>query len=122
MRAIPTSRLRCRSRLLSRTSSPNRAIREREAGLARTIVEGVDPPLLAQWRAAVTQSHQSGTTVQSWLGEAPAKHSSRQIEEVLERIEWLTALGVDRHLTDLPDLIVRRYARRLTARAPAVAA
>src|ERR1700722_4369046 len=99
-----------------------KAIREHEAGLARTIVEGVDPPLLAQWRAAVTRPHQSGTTVQSWLGEAPAKHSSRQIEQVLERIELLTALGVDRHLTHLPDAIVRRYARRLAARAPAVAA
>jgi len=65
----------------------------------------------------VTQPHESGTTVQSWLREAPAKHSSRQIEEVLERIELLTALGVDRHLTDLPDSIVRRYARRLAARA-----
>jgi hypothetical protein len=43
-----------------------KAIREHEAGLARTIVEGVDPPLLAQWRAAVTQPHESGTTVQSW--------------------------------------------------------
>jgi len=31
--------------------------------------------------------------VQSWLREAPAKHSSRQIEEVLERIELLTALA-----------------------------
>jgi hypothetical protein len=99
-----------------------KAIREHEACLARTIVEGVDPALLAQWRAAVTQPHESGTKVQSWLGEAPAKHSSRQIEEVLERIEWLTALGVDRHLTDLPDAIVRRYARRLAARAPAIAA
>jgi hypothetical protein len=99
-----------------------KAIREHEAGLARTIVEGVAPPLLARWRAAVTQPHQSGTAVQSWLGEAPAKHSSRQIEEVLERIELLTALGVDRHLTDLPDAIARRYARRLAARAPAVAA
>jgi len=37
-----------------------KAIREREAGLARSIVEGVDPPLLAQWRATVTQPHESG--------------------------------------------------------------
>jgi hypothetical protein len=70
----------------------------------------------------VTQPHESGATAQSWLWAAPAKHSSRQIEEVLERIEWLTALGVDRHFTDLPDAIVRRYARRLAARAPAAAA
>jgi len=70
----------------------------------------------------VTQPHESGATAQTWLWAAPAKHSSRQIEEVLERIEFLAALGVDRHLTDLPDAIVRRYARRLAARAPAVAA
>lgn len=44
-----------------------KAIRQHEAGLARTIVEAVDPLLLAQWRATVTQPHESGTTVQSWL-------------------------------------------------------
>jgi hypothetical protein len=99
-----------------------RAIRQHEAGLARTIVEAVDPLLLARWRATVTRPHERGTTVQSWLWAAPAKHSSRQIEEVIERIELLTALGVDRHLTDFPDAILRRYARRLAARAPAVAA
>jgi hypothetical protein len=54
-----------------------KAIREHEAGLARTIVEGVDSPLLAQWRAAVTQPHESGATVQSWLWEAPAVRSGR---------------------------------------------
>jgi len=92
-------------------------------GLARSIVEGVDPPLLAQWRAAVTQPHESGTTVQSWLREAPAKHSSRQIEEVLERIELLTAMGRGSAAeTDLPDSIVRRYAPPAGSTRPAVAA
>jgi hypothetical protein len=82
-----------------------KAIREHEADLARTIVEGVDPPLLAQWRAVVTHPHESGTTVQSWLGEAPAKHSSRQIEEVIERIELLTAPQRSRRA------LLNRYAR-----------
>ena len=99
-----------------------KAIRQHEAALARTIVEAVDPLLRAQWQATLTQPHESGATMQSWLWAAPAKHSSRQIEEVIERIEQLTGLGVDRHLTDLPDAIVRRYARRLAGRAPAVAA
>ena len=97
-----------------------KVMREHEAGLA--IVEGIDGLLLAQWRAAVTKPHESGATAQTWLWAAPAKHSSQQIEEVLERIEFLTALGVDRYLTDLPDAIVRRYALRLAGRAPAVAA
>lgn len=51
--------------------------------------------------------------MQSWLWAAPAKHSSRQIEEVLERAE--------RHLTQLPDAVMRRYTRGLAARALDVA-
>lgn len=97
-------------------------IRQHEAALARTIVEAVDPLPRAQSQATLTQPHESGATMQSWLWAVPGKHSSRQIEEVLERIEQHTALGVDQHLTDLPDAIVRRYARRLAGRARAVAA
>jgi hypothetical protein len=41
---------------------------------------------------------------------------------VLERIEFLTALRVEQHLGGLPEAILRRYARRLASRAPAVAA
>jgi hypothetical protein len=33
----------------------------------------------------------------------------------------LSKIGVDRHLADLPDVIVRGYACRLAARAPALA-
>ncbi|EQD43067.1 Transposase, Tn3, partial [mine drainage metagenome] len=71
-----------------------KAIRTHERQLARTIVETVDPPLLARWRSTITEPRESGTTVQSWLWAAPAKHSSRQIEEVLERVELLRQLGV----------------------------
>jgi hypothetical protein len=41
-------------------------------------------------RASLTQPRERGATVQSWLWAAPATHSSRQIEEVFERIELLT--------------------------------
>ena len=99
-----------------------KAIRAHEVQLARGIVETVNPPLLARWRSTITEPRESGTTVQSWLWAAPAKHSSRQIEEVLERVELLRQLGVERHLRELSDAIVRRYARRLAARAAAVAA
>ena len=99
-----------------------KAIRSHEAALARSIHDSLDPLLLAQWRATITQPHDSGATLQSWLWAAPAKHSTRQIEEVLERIEVLYRLGVDRHLIDVPDVILRRYARRLASRPPAVGA
>jgi len=99
-----------------------KAIRQYEAALARSIVKAVDPELRSRWLATLTQPHDNGATMQSWLWAAPAKHSTRQIEEVLERIQVLSTLGVDRHLAQLPDAIVRRYARRLGARAPAIAA
>lgn len=53
---------------------------------------------------------------------APARHSTRQISEVLERIAFLTDLGIDRHLGDLNDVLVRRYARRMAGRPPSVSA
>jgi len=78
--------------------------------------------LLAQWKTTITQPRESGATVQSWLWAPPAKHSTRQIDQVLERIELLMSLKVDQHLGELPEAIVLRYARRLASRAPAVAA
>ncbi|MEJ8860056.1 Tn3 family transposase, partial [Variovorax robiniae] len=42
--------------------------------------------------------------------------------EVLERIAFLTDLGIDRHLGDLNDVLVRRYARRMAGRPPSVSA
>ncbi|MDS9446973.1 Tn3-like element IS1071 family transposase, partial [Pseudomonas aeruginosa] len=52
----------------------------------------------------------------------PAKHSTRQISEVLERIDLLYTLDVHKHLADIPDLILRRYARRLVSRPPSAGA
>ena len=98
-----------------------KAIRQHEATLVSEIVEAIDPDLLAQWKRTTTQPREDGATVQSWLWAAPAKHSTRQIDRVLERIELLTSLKVDQHLAELPEAIVRRYARRLASRAPAVA-
>ena len=99
-----------------------KAIRKHEATLIHEIVEAIDPVLLSQWKAAITQPRENGSTVQSWLWTPPAKHSTRQIDQVLERIELLASLKVDQHLAELPEAIVRRYARRLASRAPAVAA
>jgi hypothetical protein len=87
-----------------------------------TRCEAIDADLPAQWKSTFTQPREDGVAVQSWLWAAPAKHSTRQIDRVLERIELLTSLKVDRHLAELPDAIVCRYARRLASRAPSVAA
>lgn len=63
-----------------------------------------------------------GQTQQSWLWSPPAKHSSKQIDEVFERIELLYTLDVHKHLANLSTPIVRRYARRLAARPPSAGA
>jgi hypothetical protein len=52
----------------------------------------------------------------------PAKHSTRQIEELLERIATLYELGIHRHFADVPDDLLRRYARRLANRPPSIGA
>jgi hypothetical protein len=65
---------------------------------------------------------ESGVTLQSWLWAPPAKHSTRQIEEPLERIGTLYELGIHRHFADVPDDLLRRYARRLANRPPSIGA
>jgi hypothetical protein len=61
---------------------------------------------------------EASLTTQSWLWAPPAKHSTRQIEELLERIDTLYQLGVQDHLGYATDALLRRYARRLASRPP----
>jgi TnpA family transposase len=98
------------------------ARRQHEAQLARCIERSVEPNLLMQWQAALTQPHDSGSSLQSWLWAPPAKHSSRQIEEMIDRVERLYGLRVQEHLADFPDDLLRRYARRLASRPPSAGA
>jgi hypothetical protein len=60
--------------------------------------------------------------LQTWLWAPPAKHSSRQIEEMVERIECLYALRVHERMGDFPDDLLRRHARRLAGRPPSAGA
>src|ERR1017187_6541403 len=98
------------------------ATRQYEAALAKSIHAGMDSDLLERWRQALVTPREAGLSEQSWLWAAPAKHSPRQIEELLERIETLYKLGVHRHLVDVPDDLLRRYARRLANRPPSIGA
>jgi hypothetical protein len=59
--------------------------------------------VLERWRATLTQPHESGSSVQSWFWSPPAKHSTRQIDEMIERIETLYDLRVHKCLKDFPD-------------------
>jgi len=95
---------------------------ELEQATAVAIRASVAASTLKRWSAALDSPRPDGQHVQNWLWSAPAKHSSRQITEVLERIAFLTDLGLDRQLAELNDVLVRRYARRMAARAPSISA
>ncbi len=98
------------------------ATREHETALLNNIQTLIEAPLLERWRRALVSALDSGETLQQWLWAAPAKHSSRQIEELLERIEKLYELDVHGRLRELPDVLLRRYARKLANRPPSIGA
>lgn len=94
------------------------AIRQHEAALAKRIHAVVERDRIEQWQKALLRLRDAGASNQSWLWAAPAKHSPRQIDELLERIEKLYELDIQKYFTDVPDDLLRRYARRLAARFP----
>jgi len=75
------------------------ALAQLEAETGATIRAVVQPGTLDRWRRAIAEPRADGQTQQSWLWAAPAKHSTRQISEVLERIELLYGLEVYQHLS-----------------------
>ena len=93
-----------------------------ESDTGASIAATVPSSLLDKWRRILAEFRPDGQTQQSWLWEAPAKHSTVQIAQVFERIDLLYRLSVHKHLGDLSDLIVRRYARQLANRPPSAGA
>ena len=98
------------------------ARRQQEAQLAQQIDQAVEPSLMMRWRTALTAPHGAGSNLQTWLWAPPAKHSSHQIEEMIERIESLYELRVHERMGDFPDDLLRRHARRLAGRPPSAGA
>ena len=94
------------------------ALRQYEVTLAKTVRTDIGEALLERWQQSIVKPRESSLTTQSWLWAPPAKHSTRQIEELLERIEALYQLDVQNHLRKIPDALLRRYARRLASRPP----
>jgi hypothetical protein len=99
-----------------------KARRQYEVALVKSIHAVIDDEGLERWGKALVTPRESGVTLQSWLWAPPAKHSTRQIEELLERIATLYELGIHRHFADVPDDLLRRYSRRLANRPPSIGA
>src|SRR6266403_3528826 len=78
-----------------------KARQQYEVALAKSIHTAIDDERLAHWGKALVTPRESGLTLQSWLWAPPAKHSTRQIEELLERIGTLYELGIHRHFADV---------------------
>ena len=78
------------------------ALTQLEAETGAALAASVDPATFDRWRTSVAKLRPDGPTQQSWLWSAPAKHSTRQIIEVLERIDLLYALDLNKHLADIP--------------------
>jgi Sulfatase len=86
-----------------------KARQQYEVALAKSIHAAIDDERLERWGKALVTPCESGVTVQSWLWAPPAKHSTRQIEELLKRIGTLYELGIHRHFAEVPDDLLRRY-------------
>lgn len=98
------------------------ALQQFETELSREVRAVIAEPLRSRWQREIMLAHGSGLTLQNWLWAAPAKHSTRQIDEMFERIRKLYELDVHRHLQEAPEALLRRYARRLANRAPSAGA
>ncbi|WP_455281354.1 DUF4158 domain-containing protein [Cupriavidus necator] len=98
------------------------ALTELEASAAASIHSTVPPSTWRRWVAAMEQVRPDGQHIQNWLWAVPAKHSTRQFSQVLERIEWLVGIGVACHPIGLNDVLVRRFTHRLAARSPSLSA
>ena len=82
------------------------ALVELDAVTAQSIQAAASAVVLKRWSSALDGARPDGQHCQGWLWSAPAKHSTRQAIGVLERIAFLTELGIDRHLGDLNDVLV----------------
>ncbi|MGH8324709.1 MAG: Tn3 family transposase, partial [Steroidobacteraceae bacterium] len=98
------------------------AVRQYETTLVKSIHADVGASLLERWQQSIVKPREASLATQSWLWAPPAKHSTRQIEELLERIDVLYQLDLQNHLRDVPDALLRRYARRLATRPPSIGA
>src|SRR3546814_18905648 len=74
------------------------ALGQLEEETAKTISASVLPEQLVRWRDAMAALRPDGQTQQSRLWSAPAKHSTKKISKLLERIELLSALNVHKKI------------------------
>lgn len=98
------------------------ALHQFETELSIQVRAAIDEPLRRRWHKEIILTQESGLILQNWLWAAPAKHSTRQIREMFERIGKLYEFDVHCHLQEVPEALLRRYAKRLANRSPSVGA
>ena len=83
------------------------AMHQYEAELAKKVRASIDKSLRKRWHKEIILAHTVRMTTQNWLWAPPAKHSTRQIDGMRERIEKLYELNVHRHLQEAPEGLLR---------------
>ena len=75
--------------------------------------------VLQGWERALATPIDDGEILQTWLWAPPRKQSTVQINEVLEKIAHVRAMGLADHWPEqVNDAAVRHYARRCAQRSP----
>jgi TnpA family transposase len=97
-----------------------RAAAHTEESIYIAIRKEVPEEKSTEWLDAVLAGHQDGRTVLEWLQEAPKRRQISNLNELFDKIEYLTELGVaDLQLPGVPQDRMHTYALDLQHRRPA---
>ncbi|MEM5453033.1 hypothetical protein [Paraburkholderia guartelaensis] len=76
---------------------------------------------LDRWGKLLPKPHGEASSLQKWLWPVPLRNSTRQMSELLHKLDYLVELGVRVQCPDTcNEAIVRHYARRCADRKPSV--
>ena len=97
------------------------AIRDVEATLTGELTQAFGEATLDRWGKLLPKPHGEASSLQQWLWSVPLRNSTRQMSELLRKLDCLVELGVQVQWPDTcNEAIVRHYARRCADRKPSV--
>lgn len=92
---------------------------DHESQLVAKLTQAYGAQMLQDWERALATPVDDGEILQTWLWAPPRKQSTVQINEVLEKIDHVRAMGLADHWPEqVNDATVRHYARRCAQRSP----
>jgi hypothetical protein len=97
------------------------AARRRHEQVLFKVIAAAVPSEREAWVAHLSAAIEGGEISHlEWLGAVPSSRATQGLEEQIEKVDFLKALGADRLiLPDLPLAGLEHFARRMTSRKPA---